>query len=68
MLDEVELLVARGSPEIFPCVGNLVCMTFPFCADNGETTLFPKGRIRQDYVNLLRFRFKTITNRNYRWL
>ena len=50
MLEEIELLVARGGPEVVSFVTVLLGGRPAVLADDDEATFFPEGRISEDNV------------------
>jgi len=46
VLEEVELFVRTGSPEVITLINDLFFLGFAFLVKDGDTTLFTEGWIR----------------------
>src|SRR5271157_4281039 len=68
MLDEVELFVAGRDPEIRAVIRDLVGLVLSIFANDCETALLPKWRIRKNHVHGLASRggFKAVINLDHR--
>ena len=53
VLEEVELLVGAGGPEILPVVDQVLFLLLPLLIGEGEGGLFPEGRISEHIVEPL---------------
>ena len=53
VLEEVELLVGAGGPEVLPVVDQVLFLLFPFLVGEGQGRLFAKGRVCEHIVEPL---------------
>jgi hypothetical protein len=51
VLEEVELFVGRGGPEILPVVDEVFLLLFALLVGEGHRTLFAEGRIGQYVIH-----------------
>jgi hypothetical protein len=45
VVDEIELLVAGGRPEVVPLVGLCLAVGFAFAVEDGDASLLAEGRV-----------------------
>lgn len=64
VLEEIELFVAGGGPEVGAIDGEAFLELFAVSADYGDAAFFSKGRIGQDHVVLAVFRRESIFGHN----
>src|SRR3712207_6350717 len=53
VLDEVELLVVGGGPEVLALVGYVLLLQSAFFGDEGDAALLPEGWIGEDHAEAL---------------
>ena len=49
MLEEIQLLVLGGGPEVLPFVCLILLLQIPLFVDNGNAALLPEGRVGQHH-------------------